>query len=66
MTLPLVALGITIHDVLDDDGHPRPARRQDKERWMQLCDLARAEKDPQKHAALIEEINRLLKERDPK
>jgi len=31
-----------------------------KERWEQLCELARVEQDPVRFLELIEEINRLL------
>jgi len=34
-----------------------------KERWVELCELARMEQDPKKFMALIKEINRLLEER---
>jgi hypothetical protein len=34
-----------------------------KERWVELCELARTEQDPTKFMALIDEINRLLEER---
>jgi hypothetical protein len=35
-----------------------------KEHWIELCDLCRIEKDPKKLAALLEEIHRLLEERE--
>ena len=35
-----------------------------KERWLQLCELAAVEQDSEKLAALIEEINRLLAEKE--
>jgi hypothetical protein len=34
-----------------------------KERWRELCERASTEQDPQKLLKLIEEINRLLKEK---
>lgn len=34
-----------------------------KERWVEFCELARTEQDPKKFMALIDEINRLLEER---
>jgi hypothetical protein len=33
---------------------------ENKERWMELCEQASTEQDPQKLSALVEEINRLL------
>lgn len=35
-----------------------------RERWQELCELAAKEQNSQKLAALIEEINRLLHEKD--
>jgi hypothetical protein len=35
-----------------------------KERWFQLCELAAKEQDPKKLLSLIEEINRLLEEKE--
>ena len=35
-----------------------------KERWMQLCEQATVEQDPQKLVELINEINRLLEEKE--
>jgi hypothetical protein len=35
-----------------------------KDRWMQLCELASREQDPEKLLRLVVEINRLLDERD--
>lgn len=35
-----------------------------KERWYQLCELATKEQDPDKLVALVEEINRLLEEKE--
>jgi hypothetical protein len=37
-----------------------------KERWMELCALAAVERDPEKLLALVEEIDRLLQERQDK
>jgi hypothetical protein len=36
------------------------ARQQDKEKWMELCELAANEQDANKLLALLTEINRLL------
>jgi hypothetical protein len=36
---------------------------QEKERWLQICELAAKEQDPKKLLAYVEEINRLLDER---
>jgi len=33
------------------------------ERWRELCELARVEQDPERLMALINEINRLLEEK---
>jgi hypothetical protein len=35
-----------------------------KERWLQLCELAASEQDPAKLLRLVEEINRLLQEKE--
>lgn len=35
-----------------------------KERWMQLCEQAAVEQDEQKLMVLIQEINRLLEEKE--
>jgi hypothetical protein len=35
-----------------------------KEHWTQLCELAAAEKDPEKLLALVKEINRMLEEKE--
>jgi len=35
-----------------------------KEQWLQLCELAAVEKDPQKLMAIVKEINRLLQEKE--
>jgi hypothetical protein len=40
-----------------------PLGMKDKERWMQLCELASKEQDPRKLSELVEEINRLLEEK---
>jgi len=37
---------------------------QVKEAWMQLCELAAHEQDPEKLLALVKEINRLLEEKE--
>lgn len=38
---------------------------QDKrERWIQLCELASKEQDPEKLLRVVEEINRLLDEKN--
>jgi len=35
-----------------------------KERWIELCELATVEQDPTKLKLLVEEINRLLEEKE--
>lgn len=35
-----------------------------KERWMELCELAAKEQDPRELLVLVEEINRLLEEKE--
>lgn len=44
----------------------RPKRMQgeERERWEQLCRLAADEQDPNRLMELIEEINRLLEEKE--
>ena len=37
---------------------------QNKERWLQLCELAASEQDPDKLFRLVQEINRLLEEKE--
>jgi len=37
---------------------------QTKERWMELCKLAANEQDPKRLLSLVEEINRLLEEKE--
>jgi len=34
--------------------------RENRERWMELCEHASTEEDPEKLLALVQEINRLL------
>ena len=34
-----------------------------KERWQELCEIATKEQDPAKMLALVQEINRLLEEK---
>ncbi|HXM24350.1 MAG TPA: hypothetical protein VN948_24050 [Terriglobales bacterium] len=36
---------------------------EQKQRWMELCELASEEQDPKKLVALIAEIDRLLEEK---
>jgi hypothetical protein len=35
-----------------------------KERWLEFCELAAKEQDPKKLLLLVEEINRLLEEKE--
>lgn len=35
-----------------------------KEQWLRLCELAAREQDPAKLLRLVEEINRLLQEKE--
>ena len=37
---------------------------QDKERWMQLCEQASKEPDPERLLELVQQVNALLEERD--
>jgi hypothetical protein len=37
---------------------------ENKERWMEVCELAAKEQDDEKFSELIFEVSRLLKERD--
>jgi len=39
---------------------------QQKERWMELCEQASKEQDPNQLIKLVEEINRLLEQREQK
>lgn len=39
-------------------------RSKDDERWVQLCSQAAVERDPEKLMKLVEEIDRLLKDRE--
>jgi hypothetical protein len=39
---------------------------QQKERWMELCEQASQEQDPNRLMKLVEEINRLLEQREQK
>jgi hypothetical protein len=39
---------------------------EQKERWMELCEQASKEQDPTKLIRLVEEINRLLEQREQK
>jgi hypothetical protein len=34
--------------------------QENRERWMELCEQASTEQDPEKLLALVQEINRLL------
>lgn len=38
--------------------------QEKKDRWIQLCELASNEKDPERLLQLVVEINRLLDEKD--
>jgi hypothetical protein len=38
--------------------------QEQRERWMQLCEQAATEQDPEKLMALIAEINRLLEAKE--
>lgn len=40
-----------------------PVDGETKERWLELCEQASKEQDPKKLMELVEEIDRLLKER---
>jgi hypothetical protein len=42
----------------------RPMEGETKERWFQLAQLAAVEQDPEKLIALVQEINRLLDEKE--
>ena len=37
---------------------------KDKEHWMELCQQAAVEQDPKRLMELVEEINRLLEEKE--
>jgi hypothetical protein len=37
---------------------------ENKERWMELCEQASTEQDPEKLSLLVAEINRLLQEKE--
>ena len=37
---------------------------KDKEKWMELCERAAEEQDPEKLMALVKEIDRLLQEKE--
>jgi hypothetical protein len=37
---------------------------KDKEHWLELCEQAAVEQDPKKLMELVEEINRLLQEKE--
>lgn len=37
---------------------------KDKEKWMELCERAAEEQDPDKLMALVKEIDRLLQEKE--
>jgi hypothetical protein len=39
-------------------------RGEKKERWMQFCELAAEEQDPQKLLELVKQINDLLEEKE--
>jgi hypothetical protein len=39
-------------------------RGEKKERWMELCEQAADEQNPDKLLAMIQEINRLLEEKE--
>jgi hypothetical protein len=49
----------TIHENLNP-----PYRDPDDERWLQLCSEAAVERDPDKLMKLLQEINRLLNEKE--
>ena len=38
--------------------------QEQKERWMELCEMAVKEQDPDKLLALTQEINRLLEDKE--
>ena len=37
---------------------------KNKERWMELCEKAAVEQDPERLLELVQEINRLLEEKE--
>jgi len=42
----------------------RSLKGQTKEIWMQLCERAASEQDPEKLMELVKEINRILEEKE--
>ena len=45
-------------------GRGRALQGPAKERWQELCEQAVVEQDPERLTTLIEEINRLLEEKE--
>lgn len=43
-----------------------PTNEKQQEEWLRLCALAAKEQDPEKLYALVQQINRLLEEREMK
>ncbi len=43
---------------------PKECKGEKKEHWMELCAQAAVEQDPEKLHALVEEIERLLQEKE--
>jgi len=41
-----------------------PMRGENKERWLEICEKAAVEQDPEKLLILMQEINRLLEEKE--
>jgi len=49
---------------LRDGEDPESMKGQEKERWLQLCQLAANEQDHEKLIALVKEITQLLEDKE--
>lgn len=49
---------------LRDGEDPESMKGQEKERWLQLCELAANEQDHEKLIALVKEITQLLEDKE--
>jgi hypothetical protein len=64
---PMDARVDSVHDVLETKPlawESTIMNGENKERWMRLCELASKEQDPDKLMQLVQEITRLLEERE--
>jgi len=53
-----------VRKIAQDQEESQPTRGISKEHWIQLCEQASVEQDPQKLLVLVKEINELLEKKN--